>query len=192
MKINAVIGIDPGANGGIALYKPNKPVEVFKMPKDINELRNLLIHEKEIGNPIVFLEKLSVRPDDVSVENGGVNMGKLYRIQKMIGNFEQLKAMITFCSVPFVLVHPMKWQNELHLRQKGVKEEKADRKRRYRDIAGRFYPEVKPTLWNADALLIMHFARYVLQNNPEWVLQNLPESIRGVLSPSNDVEPKNV
>lgn len=102
-------------------------------------------------------------------------MGKLYRIQKMLANFEQLKATIAVCDVPFVMVHPMKWQNELKLRAKTTrkKEEKNERKRRYKEIAGNLYPELKPTLWNADATLIMHFGRYILRNNPDWVRENL-------------------
>ena len=103
-------------------------------------------------------------------------MGKLYRIQKMLQNFEHLKAIITVAEIPFVLVNAMKWQNDLKLRikVKGKKEEKADRKRRFRDIAGKLYPEITPALWNADATLIMHFGRYILHNNPRWVLENLP------------------
>lgn len=127
--------------------------------------------------------KLSVRPDDVTVEDAGANMGKLYRIQKMLQNFEHLKAIITVAEIPFVLVNAMKWQNDLKLRikVKGKKEEKADRKRRFRDIAGKLYPEITPALWNADATLIMHFGRFILQNNPRWVLENLPQQMHNRL-----------
>ena len=45
-------------------------------------------------------------------------MGKLYRIQKMLQNFEHLKAIITVAEIPFVLVNAMKWQNDLKLRIK--------------------------------------------------------------------------
>ena len=176
MKIDCIIGIDPGANGGIVKWRPNKKITAIKMPKDLNELCDYLEYLKSICSPIVFLEKLSVRPDDIVPGADGVNMGKLYRIQKMLANYEQLKATIAVCDVPFVLVHFMKWQNELKLRAKTtrIKEEKNERKRRYREIAGNLYPELKPTLWNADAMLIMHFGRYILRNNPDWVRENLP------------------
>lgn len=179
MKIDCIIGIDPGSNGGIVVWRPNHNATAIKMPKDINEIRDFLNYYKEICIPIIFLEKLSVRPDDVTVGDAGANMGKLYRIQKMLANFEQLKATISVCDVPFVMVHPMKWQNELKLRVKmqRKKEEKSDRKNRYKEIAGNLYPELKPTLWNADATLIMHFGRYILRNNPGWVRQNLPSNM---------------
>lgn len=183
MKIDCIIGIDPGANGGIVCWRPNYNTTAIKMPKDINEIRAYLEHLKTICSPVVFLEKLSVRPDDVMPGTDGVNMGKLYRIQKMMANYEQLKAIISVANIPYVMVHPMKWQNELKLRDKTSrkKEEKEERKRRYKDIAGKLYPEVKPTLWNADALLIMHFGRYILQNNPGWVRDNLPKQMHDTL-----------
>lgn len=179
MKIDCIIGIDPGANGGIVKWRPNEKVTAMQMPKDLTELRNYLEYLKTICSPIVFLEKLSVRPDDITPGADGVNMGKLYRIQKMLANFEQLKATIAVCDVPFVMVHPMKWQNELKLRAKTTrkKEEKNERKRRYKEVAGNLYPELKPTLWNADATLIMHFGRYILRNNPGWVRQNIPRNM---------------
>lgn len=183
MKIDCIIGIDPGANGGIVKWRPNEKITAIQMPKDLTELRNYLEYLKTICSPIVFLEKLSVRPDDITPGADGVNMGKLYRIQKMLANFEQLKATIAVCDVPFVMVHPMKWQNELKLRAKTTrkKEEKNERKRRYKEVAGNLYPELKPTLWNADATLIMHFGRFILQNNPRWVLENLPQQMHNRL-----------
>lgn len=179
IRISAVVGIDPGSNGGIVTWRPNQNIKAIQMPKDLTDLRNYLEYLKTICSPIVFLEKLSVRPDDVTPGADGVNMGKLYRIQKMMANFEQLKAIISVCDIPFVMVHPMKWQNELKLRAKTTrkKEEKNERKRRYKEVAGNLYPELKPTLWNADATLIMHFGRYILRNNPGWVRQNLPSNM---------------
>ena len=109
MKISAVVGIDPGSNGGIVTWRPNQNIKAMKMPKDLTELRNYLEYLKSICSPIIFLEKLSVRPDDVTLGADGVNMGKLYRIQKMLANFEQLKAIITVAEIPFVLIAPISW-----------------------------------------------------------------------------------
>lgn len=124
MKIDCIVGIDPGTNGGIVKWRPNENITAIQMPKDINELKDYLLYLKSICSPIVFLEKLSVRPDDVTPGADGVNMGKLYRIQKMMANFEQLKAVISVCDIPFVMVHPMKWQNELKLRAKTTRKKK--------------------------------------------------------------------
>ena len=175
LKINAVIGIDPGANGGIAIFVPGKNVQVSKMPKELKKMSEFLQYYRENFHPIVFLEKLSVRPDDIRADSSGVNMGKLFRIQKMIGNYEHLKALIEGAEIPYIMVHPLKWQSALKLRLKGVKEEKKERKKRYQEYAKSLYPEVNVTLWNSDALLLMHFGRFVLVNEQKWVKANLPE-----------------
>lgn len=175
IKVNCVIGIDPGANGGIAIYLIDRPTKTVKMPKDNRDLADMLKYYKETYNPIVFLEKLSVRPDDVTLgPDGKPNMGKIFRIQQMMANFEHLKVLIETVGIPFVLVHPMTWQTKLKLRVRGQREEKADRKRRYQAFAAEQYKEVKVTLWNADALLLMHFGRYALVNEQNWVRENLP------------------
>ena len=179
IRISAVVGIDPGASGGIVTWRPNHNITAIKMPKDINELKDYLLYLKSICSPIVFLEKLSVRPDDVTSGADGVNMGKLYRIQKMLANFEQLKAIITVAEIPFVLIAPISWQQKLRIRIKN--EDKKDRKKRYKDIAQSLYPEIKQTMYSCDATLIMHFGRYMLANNMDWIKSNLPNYLHNRL-----------
>ena len=175
IKIDCVIGIDPGANGGIAIFIPGRPTKAIKMPKETSDLAALLQYYQENFHPIVFLEKLNVRHDDVaSGPDGSTNMGKLYRIQKLMANFEHLKALIEITKIPFVLVHPMTWQTKLKLRQFGIHEEKSERKKRYQTFAASLYREIRVTLWSADALLIMHFGRWALVNDTNWLRANLP------------------
>lgn len=177
-NINCIIGIDPGRNGGLAVFTTETAppmAKAVKMPKDISALRDFFDYYAENYRPVVFLEKLSVRPDDITTTEEKANLGKLYRIQKLIANYEHLKAMLETSGIPYVLVHPMSWQTKLKLRIKGQREEKAYRKRRYQGYAQRLYPLVNVTLWNADALLIMHFGRWALVNEPDWVRANLPQ-----------------
>ena len=174
IKINCVIGIDPGAGGGLAVFIPGQLTKAVKMPKEITELRDFFAYYADNYKPIVFLEKLSVRPDDVVVQGDRAAMGKLYRIQKLMANFEHLKALIETSGIPYVMVHPASWQTKLKLRIRGEKIEKAERKHRYQEKAASLYPSIKTTLWNADALLIMHFGRWALVNDSNWVKSNLP------------------
>ena len=173
IRISAVMGIDPGASGGIAVLHKNAKPQVYHMPREVDDLKELFKYYSETFETLAFIEKLSIRPDDVLVQGDGANMGKLYRVQKMMSNFEQLKIAAAFCGLSFCLVHPLKWQSTLNLRLK-EKEEKSARKRRYAQIASNLYPSVNVRLWNADALLIAHFGRYMLQYNRAWVMQNLP------------------
>lgn len=179
IRISAVVGIDPGSNGGIVTWRPDHNITAIKMPEDINDIRDYLNHLKTICSPIVFLEKLSVRPDDITPGADGVNMGKLYRIQKMLANFEQLKAIITVAEIPFVLIAPISWQQKLRIRIKN--EDKKDRKKRFKDIAQSLYPEIKQTMYSCDATLIMHFGRYMLANNMDWIKSNLPNYLHNRL-----------
>lgn len=174
MKIDCIIGIDPGVSGGIAIYRLNQRTEVVKMPRELLELKEWFNYMKGICNPLVFVEKVQLRPDDVND-----NPGKAFRVQKLLAEFEKLKTIIAMCDIPFVLVHPQKWQNSLKLRVKG--EDKQQRKNRYKNAAGNLYPEIKATLWNADALMIMHFGRYIIQSQPKWVLENLPKNMHDKL-----------
>lgn len=178
IKINCVIGVDPGANGGLAVFIPGQLVRTVKMPKDITELRDFFAYYVENYKPIVFLEKLSVRPDDVMVQGDKAAMGKMYRVQKMMANFEHLKALIEMAGIPYVLVHPGKWTAYLGLRlvrKFEPKETKQERKNRYKEFAKKNYPGINVTLWNADALNILHFGRKVLVNDPNWVRSNIPK-----------------
>lgn len=175
MNVDCVIGIDPGANGGLAVFIPGEQIKTIRMPKDIRDLRDFLQYYEDTYKPIVFLEKLSVRADDVEImPNGKPNMGKMFRIQKLMGNYEHLKAIIESCNIPYVMIHPFSWQTKLNLRLKGVKEEKAERKNRYKAKAEELY-NVKATLWSADAILIMHFGRWALINDTKWLKQQLPQ-----------------
>lgn len=171
--IDTVLGIDPGANGGIAVFQPGQLTKTVKMPKDIRGLSDFFHYYADNFKAIVFLEKLAVRPDDVRD-----NPGKIYRIQQMMANYEHLKALLETAGIPYVLTHPMKWQTALKLRMPGGGEGKGDRKRRYKTVAEAHYPECRVTLWNADALLIMHFGRWALRNDIKWVAANLPEYMR--------------
>ena len=170
MNFDCIIGIDPGAAGGIA-YTVNGKTTALKMPKDLSDLVDLVNYLKGIATPIAFIERLSVRPDDVFVTGAKPNMGKMFRIQKMMQNFAQLQTVFDVCDVPYCLVSPMKWQSGI--RVKG--EEKADRKRRFKTLAADLFPEMNITLWNADALLIMDFGKHAIEHDTKWIRQHINE-----------------
>lgn len=172
---DCILGIDPGSNGGIAIWRPNQPLQTIKMPKELSELRDYLQYIKEITkNPIVFLEKVQLRADDVKD-----NPGKAFRIQQLLMQFQRLKEFIEVEGIPYVLLHPMSWQSTLKLRKQA--EGKTERKNRYKEAAEHYYPGLKATLWNADAVLILHAGRIKLKYEPNWVLSNLPTYVKNGL-----------
>lgn len=147
MEYNCIIGIDPGANGGIAVNADGY-YTTTKMPKPLSRLGEFLQHYRENYNPVVFIEKLAIRNDDLYG-------GKVFRIKSMIANYESLKAIIAICNVDYCEVHPLTWQSRLGLRIKG--EEKPKRKARYKEAAQVLFPSLNVTMANCDALHIMRF-----------------------------------
>lgn len=168
MKIDVIIGIDPGKSGGIAIYvNSSKTMKVVKMPDTTKKLSDYLNHVKETyGTALCFIEKVSSWTTD---KNEG---GKSFGIEKMMANYTQLKTVLTLCEIPFVQVHSRTWQGTLNLIKKG--ESKKDRKNRYKLAASTHYPNLKATLWNADAVCVMHFGRIKLSNDVNWVIDRLP------------------
>ena len=182
MKLNfdCIIGCDPGTNGGLAIWRPNQQLQTIKMPKDLSELRGYLQYIKEITkSPIVFLEKVQLRADDVKD-----NPGKAFRIQQLLMAFQRLKDYIEVEGIPYVLFHPMSWQTTLKLRKQG--ESKSERKSRYKQVAEYYYPNIKATLWNADAILILHAGRVKIKYEPQWVLSNLPQKVKELWKNTNE------
>lgn len=167
MDYNCIIGIDPGENGGVSVWADGR-VTVIKMPKNVALLSDALTHYRQNFRAVAFVEKLAIRHDDLQG-------GKVFRIRKMIANYESLKAIIALCNVDFCEVHPLTWQSRLGLRITG--EEKTTRKRRYKTIASELYPQVKVTMWNCDALLIMRYGRTMLESTQRkdvrWLAGNL-------------------
>lgn len=176
---DVIMAIDPGSNGGMVAWIKGE-VKAYKMPKDLTELSDLLKYYKETYNPIMFIEKLNVQRNDVYIEGGKPNMGKLFRIQQLMANYEKLKFIVEQAGIPFCLLHPYSWQSKLKIRSQ-IKEEKTVRKRRYAEIAQKWFPQVKVTLWNSDALLIMACGKYLIENEPKWIYSNLPEKIKETL-----------
>lgn len=176
MIIDCFIGIDPGiSNGGISIWRPNKKLEVIKMPREMMDLLPLFKElKKDCEHPLVFLEKVQTRPDDLQ------HFGKAINIQKMLASFEKLKTVMEFAEMPFVQVHPISWQSYLKLRKK--KEGGKDRKNRYKTIAQELYPEVKATLWNSDSSLLVHFGRKKYLNDQNWIFEALPDKYHNLIS----------
>lgn len=164
MDNRMIIGIDPGANGGICYTLDNEHITARKM-MPVDEFARFLESVKQY-EPIVFLEKVNLHTTDLSIK------GKIFRLDKLIENYNGIRAALDIVGIPYCMVHPMKWQSALGLRIKG--EAKSDRKKRYKEIASRLYG-INATLWSADAILLMRFGINMMAQNPGWVFSNIPQ-----------------
>lgn len=162
MKIDCVIGIDVGANGGIATWFPGR-IEVIKMPKNLIDLRNYFDHIKTIAeNPVVFIEHQQAWIQDVNENNG-----KIFNIQKLLDSYSELKTILKMLNIKYIPVRAQVWQSYLQFKLKG--KEKKERKEIYKAAANKWYPQINVTMWNSDALCILHFGRLKKNNEPEWI-----------------------
>lgn len=141
-----LIAIDPGLSGGIA-YHHNGSSKAFKMPKQSTDLRDLLKHFLTIGeNHICFIEKVGTNPKDL------LEPGKIFRLQKMLKNYEQTKAILETMNIQVVEVMSFVWQRRLFGK---LKMEKPARKKIFKEYAQENFPSIKVNLANADALCIL-------------------------------------
>lgn len=135
-----VIGIDPGANGGIAWITDGKPC-VEKMPDTLQDLWELLENiaiNSQLDNLKIhaYIEQVHSSPQM------GVKSAFTF------GNgFGHLEMALTAAGIPFTRIRPQVWQKELGCMTKGNKNVS---KRKAQEL----FPSMKVIHATADALLI--------------------------------------
>ena len=143
-----IIAIDPGANGGIAVWSVtgNAMIEVIKMPPTPAEVLEVLTHYQ--FNSRCYLEKVGGLPG-----MGGSAMFNFGR------GFGQLEMALMARRIPTMEVTPQKWQKALQLGSKGNMTN-SQWKNKLKTRAQQLYPNLgKITLATADALLILEYGR---------------------------------
>jgi hypothetical protein len=179
MKFDRYIGIDAGKGGAIAHISSGRSATTVSMPDSVEELDRYINYLKDISKcPIACVERVSLWRSDAA-------QGKAFGIEKMTRNLNEITTVLRIVKIPFIQIYPIQWQSYLNLRVTG-KEEYSDRKRRLKEVAQRHFPEIKVTLINSDALLIMEFIGLKCQREPEWVLKRLPVSIVNTLNFKSD------
>lgn len=176
-SIDTVIGIDVGLDGGIAYYKRGGSCDAIAMPTRTEQLRTKTrrvtdvrsvfdyINQVKGENTLIMIEKVSAWTGDVDEE------GKVFRIIKMVANYEKLIATIEITGIPYVEVRPQDWQNHLALAIKGMP--KPDRKKLYKEFAISKFPDLKVTNKTADALCILFFGCVRVRNEFYWIEERL-------------------
>jgi hypothetical protein len=147
MEKRTVVGIDPGASGGIAFY--NEKAFAVKMPKTTGEINDIFKYIHELGKCIVFIEKVNHFISD------DAEPGKKFGIQKMMNNYQELITLLKVNNMHYVEVYAQTWQSKLLPRKKG--ESKTERKNKYKEFAQSEFPDIKVNLGVSDALCILKY-----------------------------------
>lgn len=149
------VGIDPGANGGLAILHPDGHITLTELSKltkrDIFECLDLTdaTYEKRTQ---AFIEWIHPAIQGI----GKSSMSKLY------GSYMELQMALLAANIPFETVQPRKWQVSF-----GIPPRKGEAtpkwKRRLKEKAEQLFPGVKITLATSDALLIAEYCRRTRQ-----------------------------
>ena len=147
-----VIGIDSGANGGVCVLYPNKAA--FAAPiGSITEICDILETAKKYAG--TKSHSLDCFVEEVTGYIGGKPQpaSRSFVLGKSYGS---ILGLLVGMRIPFRTVRPQKWQKGLS----GVRGiEYIERKRRLKEIAAERYPQLKPTLKTADAILIADYGK---------------------------------
>lgn len=142
-----IIGIDPGASGGIAVWG-NGLTTMKKCPNNVDDMSEIVNNAKNTGyienhNICAYIEQVHAFPTDArsAAFKFGVNYGKWLGI-------------LGVHKIKTVMVSPQKWQKYWQRRLEiKFPKEKVKRKRRIKEIASH-YTDKQVTLYVADAILI--------------------------------------
>lgn len=136
------VGIDPGANGGIAVLDQDGGVLVaIKMPDTDRGILDALSQIALPGASRAALEQVHTMPKQGIVSAFTFGAG-----------FGGLKMALAATGIPYDLITPLKWQTAMQCRTRGDKNVSKAR-------AQQLFPAVKITHAIADALLIAEFCR---------------------------------
>lgn len=159
MSKRLYIGIDPGANGGIAVINDHGVLEYHtKMPLLRDCAKLFRQYAKHNNSAIVYIEKVHSMPGEgvVSMFSFGQNYG-------------QLLGILTAFDFTYLEITPKAWQ-KLYLVgfetdnfddngvAKNAAKKKRDRKHALKAAAQALFPAVKVHLYIADAILLAHYA----------------------------------
>lgn len=141
--MTTIVGIDPGAQGAIAILSPKNPPKVVDIPKTDEAILSLLKKNLQNKDCIVFLEDVHALPRQSTV--AGFTFGK---------NVGKAELIALSYSSNVVKVSPQRWKKHFGLYKKEKKESVA--------LARQLFPSLVETLkiskdGRAEALLIASY-----------------------------------
>ena len=151
-----IIGIDPGAKGGIAIFNEVKhEIKLHKCPDSTREMSAILESAKAVAlennqEVICAIEKVHAFPTDA--RSSAFKFGM---------NFGMWLGVLGANNIPVLQVTPQTWMKRFQPLPKIKKERKAELKK----IASEMLPENKITLMTSDAALISIWYRIYNEEN---------------------------
>ena len=149
--MKAIIGIDPGSSGGIAVLD-DRGMRSYNMPDTYGDIYDFLrsVHSQYNGDVKAFLE-------DVGHGLPGQSSKATATFARHNGHLEMA---LYALGIPTVKVTPQKWM-KFYSNQLGKSKdvEKREWKNKLKGLAQQLFPSEKVTLKNADAILIANYGK---------------------------------
>lgn len=147
--MSVIVGIDPGANGGIAAFYPEQNKTIVMVMPDVWTDLIPMLETLADGNTRVYVEKMS----------GFMGVAlPAARIGKLMENYGFIVGACAALKLPVKLVPPKEWQLHIGAGVKG-KTPRTQWKNKIKSIMALRHPGVNVTLSTADALGILEFAK---------------------------------
>ena len=152
----AVIGIDPGKSGGIAVYTGGNTIEALPCPSDAESMASStrdIMHNFEIDG--VTVSEISVAIENVHAFPTDSRSSSF----KFGTNFGTWLGICAANRLEVVLISPIVWMKKYreHIIYGDIPKEKLERKRHLKLLAKSYFPDARVTLKTADAILIAKY-----------------------------------
>ena len=146
-KMKGTLAIDPGSLGGLAFISEFNTVSVYKMPETPKDLYDLLKSFTDKYIVECHMEKVAGRP--------GMGGAAMFNFGKGYGHLEMA---LLALEIKTTTLSPQKWQKTMMIgNASGLS--KTEWKNKLKAKAQQLFPSVRVTLWSADALLILEYAK---------------------------------
>jgi hypothetical protein len=154
-----IIAIDPGKSGGI-VWEHAGEIKARKMPETPQALFALFRELSAENNACAFIEQVPLWAGFAAWQGkmmSGASTAKMY------GSYKLCEGILVGLQIPTTHLTPIKWQNIVGCRN--IERLKGPEwKRKLKAHAeSLFSSKIKVTLWNADALLILHAGRQIIK-----------------------------
>lgn len=147
-----IIGIDPGFSGGVAILKEGK-IKTYNLMEEYTDIYDLFLEIKETYSQ----DELTAVLENVGHGIPGQSSKATASFARHNGHIEM--ALYALC-IRTVKVTPQKWQkffsNSIGTTSEN-KMEKKEWKNKLKGLAAQMFPEAKPTLYTADAILMAYY-----------------------------------
>lgn len=144
-----IITIDVGVQGGVCYQDKFGIIKCRKLKTDwvgMADLMSDLIEMDPVEEISFYVEHQNLRKPDVI-------SGRWFNIHKLCIQYEMIKNVIHCLGGIPTPINPQEWQSIFFQRGQTYK----DKKKKFKELASKLYPELKVTLWNCDALLMLYY-----------------------------------